>query len=880
MSYVPDKTTSVLTSGALGALVALGVPASALSPEKSASAGASLRSTATTATYTPVGTTGLPAPKLRSCICCSTCRTRKVRCDKMSPCSNCCRARISCVFPSLDKPPRWARRLGHIANTAKASQDADSAGVNQVMDRLRSLEGLVKELSSQLEQAHTAVSESRAGSPLVNSPSSLTQERQANQHAESSPGITASNVQSQFGRLVLGDSNQRRYVSSGFWSRINDEMDAEGLGGEEYDSSEDEESLGNAPSTQELDRTPSERHAFLFRHSLSPPFPDLHDLHPLPSQIPFLLNVFSDNVNFMVQVVHIPTVNRMIRDLRGAGLSALTPANEALMFAIYYASITSMEEEDISTNFGSSKSELDIKYRVGLEHALAKADFLNVPDLVLVQAFGIFLALVRRHDSPRFVWMMTGLVIRMAQALGMHRDGSHFAHLTPFEVEMRRRMWWAVCLLDLRASEDQGMDLTIADGSFDTRMPLSINDVDIDPETQETPKEREGITDMTFALLSCGMCDVMRQMMVVHLKDGASTLDSQSRLLNELYGTLERTYLQYSNASGNIAYWVNVTIARLVIAKMTLITYLPVLFSSPSENFSDEIRTKLFVAAIEVAEYNHALNSEQKCRHWRWIFQTYTHWHAIVYLLMAATRRAWSPVVERAWVALHSSWLIPAQSNVDRNLRMWVPLRKLMAKARRHRIAELERLRHDPQAAQCLEAEDCRTSQPASSGPFPGLDSAECFRDRWRQLVARPPGPRKDSQTAMQHSGEVDAQSNSAPLSSNPLYSAGVSASEPGSGSAHLQSSLSQDIGVPLASRSYTRFPSDPVGWSDARALGSGLGAWLWADADPSVDVFANLQVEMVDLNMDVDGDVDWNNWVESARGMELSAEPPAGGLA
>ena len=68
-------------------------------------------------------------------------------------------------------------------------------------------------------------------------------------------------------------------------------------------------------------------------------------------------------------------------------------------------------------DFGCKKADLSLKYRLGMEHALAKADFLNVPDLVTVQAFAIFLFLVRRYESPTFVWMMTGLVIRIAQAL-------------------------------------------------------------------------------------------------------------------------------------------------------------------------------------------------------------------------------------------------------------------------------------------------------------------------------------------------------------------------------------------------------------------------------------------------------------------------------
>jgi hypothetical protein len=126
-------------------------------------------------------------------------------------------------------------------------------------------------------------------------------------------------------------------------------MDAQGLAGDEYDSSEDEDSPGKTPSTQELDRSPSDRHAFLFRHNLSSPVPNIREYHPLPSQIPFLLNVYSENVNRIIQMVHVPTVNKMVRDLRGSDLTALTPANEALIFAIYYAAITSMEDDDVSS---------------------------------------------------------------------------------------------------------------------------------------------------------------------------------------------------------------------------------------------------------------------------------------------------------------------------------------------------------------------------------------------------------------------------------------------------------------------------------------------------------------------------------------------------
>ena len=558
----------------------------------------------------------------------------------------------------------------------------------------------------------------------------------------------------------------------------------------------------------------------------------------------------------------------------------------------------------IMTNFGSPKTDLNLKYRLGLEHALAKADFLNVPDLVLVQAFALFLCLVRRHDSPRFVWMMTGLVIRMAQYLGLQRDGAHFEQLTPFEIEMRRKVWWAVCILDVRASEDQGTDLTITSGSFDTKIPLNINDEDINPESKQIPKERDGLTDMSFARIFAGTCDIVRQMMAPGIRDGAAGLEDQSRLLTEFYQKYEQGYFRYATESGNIAYWVGVTIARLTMAKMTLIVSLPVLFSSPTEHFSDEIRSKLLVSAIEVAEYNHALNTEQACRQWRWIYQTYTHWHAIVYLLVEISRRPWSPNVERAWVALHSSWLIPAQTPMDRNLRIWVPLRKLMTKARKHRNAELNRLRADPQAAARLYIEDEKIPLPSSSGPFPSGSSVDIFREWWRQLVAIPEGPGDDAQTSgVSGAGLVDpsmrttytsqptARSVSADspsdLSSNmpfePTY-LGTSGQQAGQS---LESTNLRDLEPAITTNapselllrqtlgpSYNPFPTVPMDWSDGRNMGPSSVPWLWADTDPSVDVFSNLDMDSINVNMDLDGEVNWYNWVESAKGMEWNTRP------
>jgi hypothetical protein len=123
-------------------------------------------------------------------------------------------------------------------------------------------------------------------------------------------------------------------------------MDTCALAGRDAESSGEEQPLPTR-FTNELERTPLERNAFLFRNNLGSAS-DLSRFHPLPSQIPFLLDMFAENVNNFLQVVHMPTVTKMVRSLRGSNPRRLTASEEALMFAIYYAAINSMDETDVS----------------------------------------------------------------------------------------------------------------------------------------------------------------------------------------------------------------------------------------------------------------------------------------------------------------------------------------------------------------------------------------------------------------------------------------------------------------------------------------------------------------------------------------------------
>ena len=110
---------------------------------------------------------------------------------------------------------------------------------------------------------------------------------------------------------------------------------------DEFDESEDDISPDQSP--QQNFAASSDHHSFLMGYRSADV--DLAGLHPLPAHVPFLWQIYLENVEPLVKVLHIPTMDKLIRRLRQR--VDLSPGDEALVFAIYYAAVTSMEAEEV-----------------------------------------------------------------------------------------------------------------------------------------------------------------------------------------------------------------------------------------------------------------------------------------------------------------------------------------------------------------------------------------------------------------------------------------------------------------------------------------------------------------------------------------------------
>lgn len=645
----------------------------------------------------------------RSCV---TCRKRKVKCDKIHPCSNCNRAHIECVFPAPGRAPRKVRKVGD-------GRD------KELLERLRRLEGVVKGLGVEVpgdsvgkngsiggqdaegvEEEDTAMRIDSADDTGIVEDQAVPDGETENEgwsekvvkdwHEKWQPNsqqsiheTTQGDFEHRFGRLIINEGKSR-YINNSFWASLSGEV--EDLKGILNQSSDDEDAV-QSPGSNSTGGVTHQGWIFGFNSQNV----DLLSLHPLPNQIAEYWETYKDRVDPLVKVLHIPSIEPTVLSA-ASHLSNLSKGFETLIFTIYYAAVTSLDPPQCKQKFGEEKTVLLSRYRFGIEQALARAGFLTTEEIVVLQAFVIFLICLRRNNEARVIWTLTGLVVRIAQTLGIHRDGLHFG-LKPFEVEIRRRLWWQVCILDTRASEDHGCDPTIIEQSFDTKMPLNVNDVDITPEMKDFPEEKQGCTEMSFCLIRFEVGNTFRR--INYIPPGPQrcnefftnvTLQDKERWITECHQRLEERYLKHCDMSVPL-FWVTATVARLMMSKMWLMVYHPFQRKDGGQSLPPETKEKLFITSLENLEYSILLETESRTMKWGWLFMTYMQWHALAFMLSELCLRTTGDLVDRAWTAVEhvqeGKWAISVLPN-SRAGHLWRPLKKLHLKAKEARARGLQ----------------------------------------------------------------------------------------------------------------------------------------------------------------------------------------------
>lgn len=446
---------------------------------------------------------------------------------------------------------------------------------------------------------------------------------------------------------------------------------------------------------------------------------DMSHIHFLqPFKIRALWRVFQDNVAPLIVILHKPSIEAILDDYCANPNSTLQPEQQALILAICFAAVVSMTQQQRSSILSDGHDACIHQYRVAVEHALAGANLVSTQDMRVLQAAVLFLLCLRQCSDLERVWAEAAIVVRVAQRQGMHRDGQQLG-LTPFEVEMRRRLWWHICIMDMLCSEDQGTDTQIRPGMFDTKLPSNIDGDELTPEMTSLPPLRPGYTDITLCIIHCEMISNL-YWAGKSLDQGVrqSCMPEKDKMLSNLANRLEEQYLRKFDLDIPIQ-WMTAVIARLMLSKAWLVHRLNL--SAPDQDPLVTQNDEIFNMALEILKFATLLQNNEITTQWVWLSKSYKQQHVVAFILSELCVRPITPETEHAWelvTKIYNEWL---HEGLQTSSMLQKPLSHLMERAalsRKRKLAEPEpsegrRVVERPMGAVAEAAQ--RTSQPAAS---------------------------------------------------------------------------------------------------------------------------------------------------------------------
>jgi hypothetical protein len=516
---------------------------------------------------------------------CQACVRKKIKCDKTVPtCLRCSKAKLQCTYQ------------------APASRKRQRSQIEDMEERLAQYERILHDNN------------------LLHTPSALTQ---YGQKTETSAVSTPSSQPASSGKLLSTDGKSR-YIDS--------VLTEEGDLCEVSDSDQDSR---HHQDTGADERTPTGPLGVLVAHTISGALlgntQSIPGQHPGYEEMTKLWNVYVQNVEPLCKVLHIPTVAKMV-DTISKQPSVVSKDDECLLFVIYYFAVFSMSDTDCLQQFNQPRNDLLSKYRTSVCQALINASWLKTTSMLVLQAYTLFLIAMRTQlDSDTF-WILTGIAIRLAQRMGIHRDGENLG-LPPFEVQMRRRLFWQLLPLDSYAGQVSGTGIMISPNSWDTKPPLNINDDQIYPGMTEPPLEQRSATEMIFALSRIELSNFYNQT-GVKLKEIGATIQFRDaedieRLINEVEDLIETKFLRYCDIL-NPLHFFTTGITRSAINAVRLRARMPLLMAQTT---TDAQRRDICALAARILDTTSAIYGNPNMQKYRWQMQGFFLWDALLCIL-------------------------------------------------------------------------------------------------------------------------------------------------------------------------------------------------------------------------------------------------------
>ncbi|KAB8299262.1 hypothetical protein EYC80_001347 [Monilinia laxa] len=373
----------------------------------------------------------------------------------------------------------------------------------------------------------------------------------------------------------------------------------------------------------------------------------------LPSRLAAdrLIEQFFIAVHPMAQILHRPSFEKEYDTFLNEVSLGIEPPNsvQSMVFAVMFAGLVSMDPSDIIHNFGMSKASLIDNFRLGTETALSRANFLRTTKIETLQAFVLYLIPLCRAEVSRAHSVLVGAAIRMAECMGLHRDGENYG-LSPLETHIRRLIWHQLCFLDIRTCEAQGPRPTIRRDDFDTKLPLNVDDIDLHT-TGKPPQTADRWTDATFSIIRFEINEMYRIIWVDRPRIQMRKI-SLTAVLSKIE-TFRQNMTKYDKLMDD-----RVPIQKCAkLVKSLLLSRMHVMLlhsyhNSTHHRMPDRLRNIMITSGLQSLESAIALETIPEIRKWEWYGGALQQYHTAFLLLMEVYVHPQRKEADQIWSCL------------------------------------------------------------------------------------------------------------------------------------------------------------------------------------------------------------------------------------
>ncbi|KAH6626561.1 fungal-specific transcription factor domain-containing protein [Chaetomium sp. MPI-SDFR-AT-0129] len=537
-------------------------------------------------------------------LACVLCQNRKIKCDRRFPCSNCTKSGTKCV-PSTPAPARKRRR---------PNQD--------LQERLARCEEMIR----------MSIAEKEADKQRVGQPPS----------GEEQQWLPT-------GKLFNEDGNVR-FIDSPVLGVIYDQLRT--MRQMVADDSYSETSPGSM--------TPDDNSDMLLGGDV--PTTNVADLRPAPAHAAALWQIYLDRVNPLTKIIHVPSVQPFIDEVTAGRAHNLAKNVEALLFSIYLMAVVSMTPDECKEGLGVAREEALQRFSTGVRLILLRIGFLRVQDMTTLRALVIYLISLQGRYDQHAVWVLNAIAVRIAQKMGLHRDGEALG-VSPFECEMRRRLWWQIIMVDIKYAMFSGLSHGLLTTNWTTKSPSNINDEDIYPSMKTPVRDREGPTEMIFCLITYKLAKFMTDTpgfeVMVLIPEDDSTPGANSTITEEqqekyrqgiarLREEMIEVFDKYCDPNAGPTHQIALNMKTHLVAKLEELM-IPL---KNQEEWGGEVKSNednMFKIAISQLEHNAVNYTSTMGKGFAWFSLLHFQVDMFMYVAGQLCTRSSGTLVERAW---------------------------------------------------------------------------------------------------------------------------------------------------------------------------------------------------------------------------------------